>query len=289
MPTGGTHLVEQWPFGNEGWHKALIYFDKVDIGKNVFISPSARIQGVNGKGKSIKIGDNCFIGERVVIMCDEFEIGDYGKIHHDTNIHGKSSCKIGHNFWCGQFTIIDATGKVTIGNNVGIGAHSQLWTHIKYGDTLAGCKWNKTKPLTLMDDVWLVGHCIVSPVTAHPKSMALVGSVVTKDMEENQVYAGVPAKKSGMVQFEDVSNEDRVSRMSDLIMEFAKVYFNEGHSSEVWNYLKLTDVITDDHLKDGASYFNPVTRTYTKKGTDIEREFMKFLLPEKAKFIAHVT
>lgn len=270
-------------------NKDLVYFEHIEIGRNVFINPSARIQGLSGRGKRIKIGDNVYIGDRVVIMCDDFQIGDYGKIHHDTNIHGKSSCKIGHNFWCGQFTIIDATDTVTIGNNVGVGAHSQLWTHIKYGDTLAGCKWNKTKPLTLMDDVWIVGHCIVSPITAHPKSMALVGSVVTKDMEENQVYAGVPAKLIEAQQFSGPSDKEKIQKMCDYVWEFATQWFMPGCTELVWGHIDVVEEITPTLLDQGKSYFCPVTRTYTKKGTEIEIAFMKFLLPEKAKFVPHMS
>lgn len=260
-------------------------FEIAELGRNVSISGSARIQGLNGKGKRLKIGDNTFIGDRVVIMCDDFQIGDYGKIHHDTNIHGKSSCKIGHNFWCGQFTIIDATDTVTIGNNVGVGAHSQLWTHIKYGDTLAGCQWNKAKPLTLMDDVWIVGHCIVSPITAKPKSMALVGSVVTKDMEENQVYAGVPAQRTGTLQFIHIPDQDKMAAMRALLCNFAEKWFKDS----VYDFIRVEERPLPEHLSSTVIYFYPILRTYTKRGTDIERDFIKYLLPDKAKFIPHMS
>ena len=36
--------------------------------------------------------------------------------------------------------------------------------------------------------------CIVSPIKAEDKSIALVGSVVTGDMKFNTIYAGTPAK-----------------------------------------------------------------------------------------------
>jgi len=57
-----------------------IQAENLEVGINSFIDPSASIRGVNGKAKRIKIGDNCFIGANVQIICDDFEIGDYSKI-----------------------------------------------------------------------------------------------------------------------------------------------------------------------------------------------------------------
>src|SRR5688572_28652482 len=152
--------------------------DYIEIGKNVVISPSAIIRGLNGNAKKIIIGDNTYIGDSVQIIVDEFEIGDYCKVIHHTNFHGYKPLKIGHNAWIGQGTIIDSIGGTTIGNNCGIGAYSQLWSHIRYGDPLEGCNYNSNAPLTIGNDVWFVGHCIVSPIIAKDKSMALVGSVI---------------------------------------------------------------------------------------------------------------
>ncbi|MFN6083080.1 MAG: acyltransferase, partial [Bacteroidota bacterium] len=199
-----------------------ILAEQIIIGKNTFIEPSATIRGISGKAKRIVIGDNVYIGNDVQIICDDFELGDYSKIQHHTNVHGYLPCKIGHNAWIGQYTIIDSIGGTTIGNNCGIGAHSQLWSHIKYGDTLEGCRFLSENKLTVGNDVWFVGHCIVSPINAHDKSMAMVGSVVTKDMEYNQIYAGSPAKsisdKIGF-QFKEVTVEEKLVKMMGYLIE----------------------------------------------------------------------
>jgi TonB family protein len=123
--------------------------DNITIGGGTIIEPTASIRGLNGNAKNIVIGDNCYIGHNVQIICDDFELGDYSKIHHDCNIHGYKPCKIGHNLWMGQFTIVDCIGGCFIGNNCGIGAHSQLWSHIKYGDTLEGCRFNSEKSIEI--------------------------------------------------------------------------------------------------------------------------------------------
>lgn len=256
-----------------------ILANTIHIGLNVFIHETAIIRGVQGNANNVFIGDNTFIGADVQIICDDFSIGDYGKIHHHTIIHGSQPCKIGHNAWIGAYSLLDATGSLTIHNNCGIGSHSQLWSHIKFGDTLEGCQFNQQKPLILQDDVWMVGHCIVSPITAHSKSMALAGSVITHNMEENCIYAGSPASKITSKlghQFVANSIDEKLAIMNQYLQQF-------GHADN------LIKIITDDTqiMDDTASYFNVCNRKYTKKATAHEIEFMKFLLPEKAKFIPY--
>lgn len=256
-----------------------IFADEVIIGQGTIIESSVIIRGINGNAKKIVIGDHCYIGHNVQIICDDFELGDYSKIQHDCNIHGYKPCKIGHNLWMGQFTIVDSIGGCTIGNNCGIGAHSQLWSHIKYGDTLEGCKFLSEKPLIIGNDVWFVGHCIVSPITAKDKSMAMVGSVVTKDMQFNTIYAGSPAKsisdKIGF-QFNEVSIDEKFNKMISYLSEW-------NGDSKFIKIVKSEDEI--DVSNEKMTYFNVLNRTYTKKNTEHEISFMKFLLPARGKFI----
>ena len=256
-----------------------IEVEELITGKNVVIELSAKIRGINGKAKKIIIGDNVYIGSDVQILCDEFSIGDYSKIQHHTNVHGYLPCKIGHNAWIGQYSIIDSIGGTTIGNNCGIGAHSQLWSHIKYGDTLEGCRFLSESPLTIGNDVWFVGHCIVSPITAEDKSMALIGSVVTKTMKYNEIYAGSPAKsvsdKMGF-QFKNISSEEKKSKMQELLKIWG------GDISRI-KIVTSIEEIEYDNLD--ITYFNVSDRSYTKRGNENEINLMRYLLPAKAKFI----
>ena len=265
------------PFDSEKMKN--INVKNLKLGKNVVIEPTAVIRGVSGQADTIEIGDNTYIGHDVQIICDNVKIGDYTKIHHHTNIHGYKPCTIGHNAWIGQYCIIDTIGGTTIGNNCGIGAHSQLWSHIKYGDTLVGCRFLSDSPLNVGNDVWFVGHCIISPITAEDKSMALVGSVVTRDMKLNHVYAGSPAKdltdKLGN-QFEEVSIENKYKKMIEYLDEY-----NPSNKNIV--IVKNKDQV--DFSDKTKTYFDVSSRSYTKTLSDEEISFMKFLLPARAKFV----
>lgn len=51
------------------------------------------------------------------------------------------------------------------------------------------------KPVTVGEDVWIGGNCTILPgVTIGNNVVVAAGAVVTKDVPDNCVVAGVPAK-----------------------------------------------------------------------------------------------
>jgi len=253
--------------------------EKVIIGQNSTIEENVTVSGIDGPAKKVIIGDNVFIGHDTTIICPEISILDYTKIHNHTFIVGYMPCHIGYNCWIGQNTILDSNGLLIIGNNVGIGAYSQLYTHIKHGDVLEGCRYLSEKALRIGNDVWFVGHCIVSPIIAEDKSMALGGSVIVKDMKHNHIYGGSPAEdltdKLGPP-FREVKLEEKVAYMSTKLSQFYHLHPDLANDN-----IKLA---VKEEYEEGVTTFNISNRTYTKKGSKEEIQFMKFLLPH-AKFI----
>lgn len=229
--------------------------------------------------ESITIGHGTRIYRDTYIDVRQLTIGDYVTIHHGGVIHG-DKISIGHNTWIGHMAILDGHGgQLSIGNNVGIGAQSQIWSHMKFGDTLAGCRWHKMGSTTLEDDVWLVGHCIVTPIHAHRRSMLMVGGVITKDMAENHVYAGSPARDMTEVfgpQFAATTPEQRLDRFQLLIEEFA----DEGNDI---GWIRIRGINDAPQAKE--TVFDPTTMTYAPQFSDTETEFMRFLLYDRAKFL----
>lgn len=254
----------------------IVFANELEIGQNVRVGKNVVIKNIDGKkAKKVSIGDNVFIGDNTIILVPEFSIGDYSTIHQSARISGYKKCIIGHNFWMDQNCILNATDDLIIGNNVGVGAYSQLWTHIKFGDILEGCRFNSTKPMLIEDDVWFVGHCIVSPIHAKRKSMAMVGSVITKDMEENTIYAGSPAKslseKVGP-QFYERTYSEKLKMFKEKL-KLWKLYNDYGDKIKpVKDY--------NFELQNDTIYFNLIDRTYTKKSLLFEFDFMRYLLPD---------
>ena len=124
------------------------------------------------------------------------------------------------------------------------------------------------------DDVWFVGHCLVSPIYAKKRSMAMLGSVVTKDMEENHIYGGAPAcdltDKLGY-QYKSRTIDEKYKMMNRLLKEFYNRHPKFPKSIKIIKSYKNIDI------KD-KTLFNVSDRTYTKRLSDEEIEFMKFLL-----------
>jgi acetyltransferase-like isoleucine patch superfamily enzyme len=251
---------------------------------NLRILPTAHVhESVKfGSGcRSVTIGHGSRIHRDVYIDVEDLVIGDYVTVHHGTVIHGET-VRIGHNCWIGHYSILDGHGGLlSIGNNVGVGAHSQLWSHMKFGDRLAGCRWHRMQSLVIEDDVWLVGHCVVTPITARRRSMLMVGGVATKDMEENHVYAGAPARdmteKFGR-QFDDTSAEQRIAGFRELVAEYA-----QGGNDVDWI------VVADDRwpvpARADATFFSPAAMEYLPRYVPEETAFIRFCLYDRAKFL----
>jgi acetyltransferase-like isoleucine patch superfamily enzyme len=88
--------------------------------------------------KRVKIGTGVIFQDNIRIDATEFEIGDYGTVYFGCFFPGPGKISIGHNCWIGSNTVVDCQGGTSIGNNVCIGVQSQLWTHMKFGDVVAG-------------------------------------------------------------------------------------------------------------------------------------------------------
>jgi acetyltransferase-like isoleucine patch superfamily enzyme len=96
--------------------------------------------------------------------------------------------QIGANTLIGGGTWIDcvyARGKVKIGNNVLISGHSILIAHDPW----------KSGEIVIEDGAWIGVSCtIIFPVRIGKNSIVGAGSVVTRNIPENTVAVGVPAR-----------------------------------------------------------------------------------------------
>lgn len=256
------------------------YFSTKDVklGKNVSFG-----KNVIFNCQSVRIGDGVVFQDNITINVDFFEIGDFGTIYSGCFFPGPGKIKIGHNFWLGAMSIIDSQGGTMIGNNVGIGAHSQLWTHMKYGDVMAGCRFNSVKPLIIEDDAWLVGHVLVSPVHIGQRSLIMLGSVVVNDVSRDRTFAGVPARdmtdKFG-TQFQSNTIEQRIAYISKKIEDFADKYKVE----DIWSKVLILEKEERQNNLTEQVILNVSCRTYRKNGTKFERQLIRYLLPD-CKFI----
>ena len=106
------------------------------------------------------------------------------------NIH------VGQNFYAGfNCTILDMA-EVRIGDNCLIAPNVGIYTAGHNINPIDRHKTGFAKPITIGNNVWIGGHCaIIGGVNIGDNSIIASGSVVTKDVPENTIFAGNPAKK----------------------------------------------------------------------------------------------
>lgn len=85
-------------------------------------------------------------------------------------------------------------GGITIGNDVLIGPKVNLIT-INHPQNPAERRATYTAPIVIKNGVWIGAAATIMPgVTIGENSIVAAGSVVTKDVPDNMVVGGVPAK-----------------------------------------------------------------------------------------------
>ena len=107
---------------------------------------------------------------------------------------------IGDNTFIGEFNNIRATGgEIIIGNNCNISQHCTLVSSnhsIVKGINISEQKWDETKVgIFIGDDVWIGANSVVLPgVRIGNGAVIGAGSVVTKNIPDNAICVGNPAR-----------------------------------------------------------------------------------------------
>ena len=183
----------------------------VEIGKFTRVDEGAQIVFI--KPGHVTLGDYCSIGPGVKLVCSggDVTIGDWTTFHDHCLVLGGEGVTIGPHCWFGQNCVIDGSGGITIGRGVRVGMYSQLWSHVASGEQIEGCTLFGERPVVIEDDVWLVGSCIVaSGVTLGRRTVALIGSNITKSWPAGSVLAGTPAaSKPGLSFYKDITLDEK--------------------------------------------------------------------------------
>lgn len=120
-------------------------------------------------------------------------------IGHDTIIHpnikSESNAKIANNCW------IDDMGEISIGNETYIGGHVRIYRHHHQEAEL---QWSHSleknfvvSDLVIGDHVFIGYGVVILPGCTYIGNSSVIGinSVVTKDVGDNEIWAGNPARK----------------------------------------------------------------------------------------------
>ncbi len=117
------------------------------------------------------------------------------RIRMPTVIYNPEKISTGDQVDIGEFCHIRAGGKLEIGNRVLIASHTVITTQ---GHPLELPRWGITKEDSVIigDDVWIGAGAVILPgVRIGNGAVVAAGAVVTRDIPDNYVVAGVPAKE----------------------------------------------------------------------------------------------
>jgi acetyltransferase-like isoleucine patch superfamily enzyme len=145
------------------------------------ISPEARVHPRQGR---IELGSDCTIALGALVQ---------------GNVRMGSHCSVqAYSSLIGYGEADDATGRITIGNDVRIAPYvAMIATNHRFDrmDVPIRSQGHQFGAITIGDDVWIGAHVIVTAgVTIGSGSVIGAGSVVTHDIPPYSVAVGAPAR-----------------------------------------------------------------------------------------------
>lgn len=124
-------------------------------------------------------GENIFIGSRVILK-------------------NLPNMTFGNNISIHSGSYIDAAGEIQIDSNVSIASQVCIYSfNHTWNDTSLPIKYNPTKldKIFIKEDVWIGTKAVIlAGVNIESRTVIAAGSVVNKNITNNTLVAGVPAK-----------------------------------------------------------------------------------------------
>lgn len=179
-------------------NKAILKF-----GNNNHLEAEATI--LIGQNNSLHIGDNFVLGTSArLYIQNNWEFQNDVSIHSYCSIFSRENGLNGrlimkNNSHIGDYCIFDVSSDISIGENVAIGPNCTFYTHDHSYENLQKAAWDGDvfrAGIDVGSDSWIGSNVTVLPgVTIGKHVVVAAGSIVTKDLDDFCVYAGVPAKK----------------------------------------------------------------------------------------------
>lgn len=143
-----------------------------------------------GKGSRIYVGNNWKFGDEIKI---ETNCAIFAR---EPECSGKLI--IGNGTHIGDNTIIDLVNDIIIEDEVAIGPNCTLYTHDHLYTDKSKPAWKGgilSKNIKIHNGAWIGSNVTILPgVTIGSRTVVAAGSVVTKDLDTNCIYGGIPAK-----------------------------------------------------------------------------------------------
>ena len=152
--------------------------------------------------ESVRCTELCFKINHTMPLSEEYNtlvrelflgnIGEGSRVMPPITVVRGKSVKIGRNVVIMNNALMMAAGGITIDDDVMVAANAQLISnnHDLYDHAILTCK-----PVHLKRNCWIgAGATILPGVTVGENSVVAAGAVVTRDVEDNTVVGGNPAR-----------------------------------------------------------------------------------------------
>ena len=208
----------------------------VIIGNNVSIGDNSSFSFLSViRGKDIEIGRFVRIGAITMIDTERIYIDDDARINENVVIGGiktpESMIKIGKRVIIMEYSFINPTKPIIIGDDTGIGGHCLLFTHGSWLSQLDGFPVTFA-PITLGKNVWLPWRVFIMPGVEVGNNVVIgANSLIAKSLPSNVLAAGSPAKIKIENYPPPINEETRASIFEEIVSDF--INYMEYHDYEV--------------------------------------------------------
>jgi acetyltransferase-like isoleucine patch superfamily enzyme len=169
------------------------------------------------------VNEHCEISGVDIQIGRELWMLPYAKIGGGSAFEVQSSLKAGHFVHIGMHCFINTARAVTLGDEVGLGTHTALYTHGAYASELRGAPVAFGE-IHIGDRTWIPGAIVNPGVSIGHDCVIGVGSVVTRGVPDGALAAGAPCKVIRENAYpRELSPEERLEKMTGFLRDFATI------------------------------------------------------------------
>ncbi len=254
---------------------SLVHVRDLKLGTNSRITSFSVI-----KAKKLDLGNSVVIKGPCLVKAAEITLGDFSSISPLAVVNAPliegANLSMGSHSQIFPFCWLEPGEGIEIGNQVGIGGHTLIFTHGSWTNYLEGgpVSFGKVK---IEDGVWLPWRVFILPgVTIGANAIIAAHSTVSKSLPARSLVGGAPAKviKEDFVM--RPSPEERLKRLEQLIAEFPKFMGRKWKRVDS-SILKIDSgpglsIVAEKARLDfeGLSFTNP-------ENNDVVEEFVAFI------------